>query len=99
MYVVIFRAQVQTLDAEYSAMASQLRQLALDHYGCLEFAAVSEGDSEIALSYWPDENAIRNWKQASEHLLAQQYGRERWYRAYSVEIAQINRRYAFNLTD
>jgi heme-degrading monooxygenase HmoA len=99
MYIVIFRAQVQTLDAEYSAMANQLRRLALDHYGCLAFAAVSEGDCEIALSYWPDENAICNWKQACEHLLAQQYGRERWYRAYSVEIAQINRRYAFNLTD
>ena len=74
MYVVIFRAQAQALDADYAAMARQLRQLALDHYGCLEFASVSEGDSEIALSYWPDENSIRNWKQASEHLLAQQFG-------------------------
>lgn len=27
-----------------------------------------------SLSYWPDENSIRNWKQASEHLLAQQFG-------------------------
>ncbi len=99
MYVVIFRAQAQALDAEYSAMATQLRRLALDHYGCLEFASVSEGDSEIALSYWPDEKAIREWKHASDHLLAQQFGRERWYRAYSVEIAHISRRYTFNLND
>lgn len=99
MYVVIFRAQAQQLDAEYSSMAGKLRQMALDHYGCLDFTAVSENGSEIALSYWPDEASIRNWKQASEHLLAQQFGRERWYRAYSVEVAHIGRRYAFNLND
>lgn len=99
MYVVIFRAQAQSLDAEYSAMAGQLRQMALDQFGCLDFTAVAENGSEIALSYWPDQASIRNWKQASEHLLAQQFGRERWYRAYSVEVAQIHRHYAFNLND
>ena len=54
MIVVIFRATVKQLDDEYLQQAGKLRQLALDHYGCLEFTALCEGDKEIALSYWPD---------------------------------------------
>lgn len=93
MWVVIFRAQARVLDAEYSQVASQLRELALTQFGCLEFCAVTEGTQEVALSYWPDEVSIRAWKQHSDHLMAQQVGRERWYQTYSVEVAQIHRAY------
>ena len=93
MFVVIFRAQARALDADYAATAARLRELALTEYGCLDFCAVTEGDQEIALSYWPDEASIRAWKQQADHLMAQQLGRERWYASYSVEIAQITRAY------
>ena len=93
MWVVIFRAQAQALDAEYSQTAAQLRELALTQFGCLDFCAVTEGAQEIALSYWPDEASIRAWKQHADHLMAQQLGRERWYASYSVEIAEIRRAY------
>ena len=94
MFVVIFRAQVRQFDAEYSAMAAQMRALALAQFGCLAFNAVTEGDQEIAVSYWPDEASIRAWKQHTEHLQAQQLGRDRWYASYSVDIAEIRRSYA-----
>ena len=93
MFVVIFRATARQLDAEYSATAARLRELALSQFGCLEFVAVNEGDQEVALSYWPDEASIRAWKQHTDHLMAQQLGRERWYRGYSVEVAEIKRHY------
>ncbi len=93
MFVVIFRAQAKALDAEYSAMAAQMRQLALTQFGCLDFTAVTEGDQEVALSYWPDEARIRAWKQHADHPMAQRLGRERWYASYSVEVAEITRRY------
>ena len=93
MFVVIFRAQAKALDAEYSAMAAQMRQLALTQFGCLDFTAVTEGDQEVALSYWPNEASIRAWKQHTDHLLAQQLGRERWYARYSVEVAEVKRHY------
>jgi heme-degrading monooxygenase HmoA len=93
MFVVIFRAQVRQFDADYSAMAAQMRELALTQFGCLDFTAVTEGEQEIALSYWPDEASIRAWKQHADHLMAQKLGRERWYAAYSVEIAEIARSY------
>jgi heme-degrading monooxygenase HmoA len=93
MFVVIFRATARQLDAEYSATAARLRELALSQFGCLEFVAVNEGDQEVALSYWPDEASIRAWKQHTDHLMAQQLGRERWYSGYSVEVAEIKRHY------
>ena len=93
MFVVIFRAQAKALDAEYSAMAAQMRDLALTQFGCLDFTAATEGDQEIAVSYWPDEASIRAWRQHTDHLLAQRLGRERWYARYSVEVAEVKRHY------
>lgn len=93
MFIVIFRAQARDLDAEYSAMAAQMRELALTQFGCLDFSAATEGDQEIAVSYWPDEASIRAWKQHSDHLIAQKLGRERWYARYSVEVAEVKRHY------
>lgn len=93
MFVVIFRAKVKAFDDEYTQVAARMRELALKEFGCLDFQAVSEGNDEVALSYWPDESSIRAWKSHSEHVLAQQLGRERWYESYIVQIAQITREY------
>ncbi|MFM2318282.1 MAG: hypothetical protein RLZZ215_903 [Pseudomonadota bacterium] len=94
MYVVIFRATVRELDAEYATTAQRMRELALNEFGCLEFHAVTEGQHEVALSYWPDEASIRAWKNHPEHVLAQQTGKNRWYETYSVQVAEIKRHYS-----
>jgi heme-degrading monooxygenase HmoA len=93
MFVVIFRARVRDLDPQYAEVAARMRTLAMEEFGCLEFHAVTEGEHEIALSYWPSEEAIRAWKAHPEHRLAQQAGRERWYDAYSVQVATVTREY------
>jgi len=93
MFVVIFRAKIAKLDAEYSKIAPKLRDMALREFGCLEFHAVTEGDHEIALSYWPDQDKIRARKQHSEHLIAQELGKKNWYESYSVQICEVKRQY------
>lgn len=93
MFVVIFRAKVRSTDNEYAQVAARMRELALTQFGCLEFTAVTEGTDEIALSYWPSEGLIRAWKAHSEHVLAQQLGRERWYESYTVQVAEVTREY------
>ena len=75
MFVVIFRARVRRFDEEYSRVAARMRDLAMREFGCLEFHAVTEGEHEVALSYWPDEQSIRAWRNHPEHVLAQQAGR------------------------
>jgi len=93
MFVVIFRAKVRSADSEYTQVAARMRELALGQFGCLEFTAVNEGSDEIALSYWPSEAHIRAWKAHSEHVLAQQLGRARWYESYTVQVAEVTRQY------
>jgi heme-degrading monooxygenase HmoA len=93
LFVVIFRAKVRQLDEEYSRVAGRMRDLALAEFGCLEFHAVTEGEDEVALSYWPDEQSIRAWRNHPEHVLAQQAGRDRWYVSYSVQVAEVTREY------
>jgi heme-degrading monooxygenase HmoA len=93
MYVVIFRAKIRRLDDEYFAVEKRMRELAIDQFGCAEFHSVTEGENEVTLSWWPDEESIRAWKSDPEHLLAQREGRERWYESYSVEVALVQRKY------
>lgn len=93
MYVVIFRATIRSLDAEYARVANRMRDLAMNQFGCIDFHAVTQGKDEVALSYWPSEEAIRAWKSHPEHILAQQAGRERWYESYSVQVAAVTREY------
>lgn len=92
-YAVIFRAEIRALDQQYMAMAARMRQLALAEYGCLEFFAVTEGQQEVAISYWDSEEQIRRWKQNAEHLVAQEKGRNTWYRSYTVEVVEVVRAY------
>lgn len=73
-----------------------LRELALNSFGCLDFVSVSEGTTEVAISYWPDEASIRKWKAHTDHLLAQKLGREKWYESYLVQVAEIKREYRFS---
>lgn len=93
MYIVIFRARIRVLDAEYRAVAARMRELALSEFGCLEFHSVTEGTEEIALSYWPDETSIHAWKSHPEHVRAQQMGQQNWYESYTVQVAHVTREY------
>ena len=93
MYVVIFRAGVNKFDDAYSAMAEQMRKLAINEYGCLEFTACTEGNNEIALSYWESESQIKDWRENPEHLAAQELGKNNWYKSYTVQVVEIVREY------
>ena len=93
LYVVIFKARIKTLDAEYAATAQRMREKAFADYGCVDFVALSEGDQEIALSYWKSLDDIARWKNDPEHRRAQQLGREKWYQDFQVEIASVQRSY------
>ena len=89
MYAVIFKATKAQLDDEYCRLAEHLRELAFNKYGCVDFISATEGDQEIAVSYWKTEQQIRDWKNDPEHRLAQVKGRDKWYSSVSVEICKI----------
>ena len=93
MFAVIFRAKINRLDEEYSLMAQKMRDLAISEYGCKEFSACAEGNNEIAISYWETESQIKEWKKNSKHLVAQELGRSKWYKSYTIQIVEVQREY------
>lgn len=95
MYAVIFRATVGEQDQSYFDTAQAMREIAINEYGCLEFVAVTEGDQEIAISYWQNQQDIRRWREDPRHQLAQQQGQASWYKDYRVEVVEITRSYQF----
>ena len=94
MYAVIFTAEINEIDNEYSETAKRMRQLAFQDYGCTNVTATTEGTTEIAISYWPTIKQIHDWKQNIHHLKAQQLGQTKWYKSYTVEIVKILREYS-----
>jgi heme-degrading monooxygenase HmoA len=54
----------------------------------------TEGEG-ITISYWESLEAIKNWKIESEHLTAQQQGRDYWHSSYKTRICLVERDYYF----
>jgi len=96
MYAVIFKAEINQLDKSYSETALRMRELAINKYGCTEFVTITEGNHEIAISYWETQEQIVKWKQDAEHLVAQEQGRSTWYKSYKVEVVEVIREYTKN---
>ncbi|ARU57200.1 antibiotic biosynthesis monooxygenase domain family protein [Oleiphilus messinensis] len=93
MYAVIFTAKIKALDSQYSETAQKMRDLAFSKYGCNAFNACTEGDTEIAVSYWQSLEDIQAWKRDIQHIEAQTLGKRQWYSWYKVDIAKIERSY------
>jgi len=93
MYAVIFKAEINQLDTAYSETAIRMRDLAISKYGCVEFTSSTEGNNEIAISYWNSKEDIKAWKEDNEHKKAQALGKNNWYKSYTVQIVEILHEY------
>ncbi|WP_027002544.1 antibiotic biosynthesis monooxygenase family protein [Hugenholtzia roseola] len=93
-YAVIFSSLRTEKDEGYEEMAELMMNLAAQQSGFLGVESVRDGLG-ITISYWQDLRAIQQWKQNSEHQIAQRKGRADWYKQYKVRIAKIERDYEF----
>lgn len=93
-YAVIFANQRTAGDDGYADMAERMVTLAGQQPGFLGMDSV-RGDSGlgITVSYWDSEAAIAAWKAHAEHSLARERGRERWYCAFTLRVARVERAY------
>ena len=93
-YAVIFTAQLSENTKGYDAMAARMSELAAQQPGYLGIETTrSDTGLGITVSYWADEAALKNWKQITEHSLAQKLGRTRWYSNYTLRVAKVERHY------
>lgn len=92
---VIFTSQRTSADDDgYAAMADTMNAQAKQQPGYLGIESARGGDGfGISVSYWRTSEDARAWKRVAEHVGAQRLGRERWYRAYRVRVAEVGREY------
>ena len=96
-YAVIFTTTRTEGDNGYGAMADKMEELAAQQPGYLgiESARNETTRQGITVSYWKDLESIRNWKMNTVHLLAQKFGKEKWYENYKLRICKVEREYSF----
>jgi heme-degrading monooxygenase HmoA len=93
-YAVIFTSVRTGIDEDYDAMAEKIVELAAKQEGFLGVES-ARNETGITVSYWKNLDSIKKWKQQTDHLLAQQFGRQKWYESYKTRICLVERDYSF----
>ncbi|WP_440132968.1 antibiotic biosynthesis monooxygenase family protein [Chitinophaga sancti] len=93
-YAVIFTSLRTDVEDGYKDTATLMVELAKTQPGYLGVESARDGVG-ITVSYWKSLEAIRNWKQQADHIIAQQLGREKWYTQYKTRICLVERDYGF----
>jgi len=57
------------------------------------FSSLVEGGKVLSLSFWRDEEAIREWRNIESHRLAQDKGRGGVFLNYRLRVANVSRDY------
>jgi heme-degrading monooxygenase HmoA len=93
-YAVIFTSQRTEDERGYTHTAQRMVELAKEQPGFLGVESVRGGDGfGVTVSYWESEDAIKSWKAISEHRIAQERGKTRWYAGYFLRVAKVERDY------
>ncbi|WP_044640666.1 antibiotic biosynthesis monooxygenase family protein [Risungbinella massiliensis] len=93
-FAVIFTSNRTEGDHGYGAMSDEIEALAKEQPGFLGVESVRDSSGYgITISYWESEKAIRDWKQHTQHKIAQDKGKAEWYRNYKVRICKVERDY------
>ncbi len=91
-FAVIFTSVKSDDDTEYEETAARMLELAKDQDGFLGIESVRDGLG-ITVSYWRDEASIKNWKLHTEHTLAREKGKLKWYKSFKTRVARVERDY------
>jgi heme-degrading monooxygenase HmoA len=57
------------------------------------FESISNPGNFVSLSFWRDEEAVRNWRNVEQHRAAQAKGRGGIFQRYRLRVASVMRDY------
>ncbi|MDX2348777.1 MAG: antibiotic biosynthesis monooxygenase [Porticoccus sp.] len=92
-YAVIAPNEWSQDTSGYAEMAEQMLELAKNQEG---FIGVEMGVQEgfaLTVSYWESLEAIKRWRENSDHLGAKKLGKDKWFSQYKIRIAKVEREY------
>jgi heme-degrading monooxygenase HmoA len=81
---------------EYLDIAKSLRPLLDDIEGFISierFQSLSDENKLLSLSFWKDEESVRQWRNMEAHRMAQSSGRDHVFKDYRLRIASVTRDY------
>lgn len=100
MMVVIFELEPHPQQASrYFEWAEALRESLSQQAGFISverFESLQQPGRYLSLSFWEDEQALRNWRTHETHREAQQEGRSELFAAYRLRVANVLRDYGLN---
>ena len=100
MIAVIFEVQSQkNKEHEYFDIAANLSSELHEMSGFISverFKSMNSPDKFLSLSFWENENAISEWRNAKNHRSAQQKGRKQIFTNYRIRVASVIRDYNIN---
>ncbi len=100
MIAVIFEVETAAgRQGDYFALAAELRPLLeqMDGFISIErFQSLSHPDKLLSLSFWRDEQAVRNWRTVEMHRAAQAQGRGGIFTDYRLRVASVVRDYGLD---
>lgn len=95
---VIFASRRTDKDeAGYEAAAAEMGALAASQPGYRGIISTRGDDGfGITVSYWADDAAAKAWRDHPDHARIRDAGRDRWYLDYTLEVARVERNYAWS---
>jgi heme-degrading monooxygenase HmoA len=97
---VIFEGMAQEDRKEaYLDIAAHLRPLLenIDGFVSIErFQSLTTPGKVLSLSFWRDEEAVRQWRNLAPHREAQRAGRQAIFQDYRLRVAHVLRDYGMN---
>jgi heme-degrading monooxygenase HmoA len=73
------------------------RLAAIDGFLSIErFESLSQPGKLLSLSFWRDEEAVKQWRNLEQHRQVQQAGRQRIFEDYRLRVAAVIRDYGMH---
>jgi heme-degrading monooxygenase HmoA len=96
-FAVIFSSQRRLADEDdgYAEAAQRMLELVKQQPGFLGVESTRDASGfGITVSYFRDEQSIREWKLNDEHSQVRERGRKQWYEHFEVRVAKVERAYS-----
>ena len=97
MIAVIFEVMpAEGRKQDYLSIAAAMRPLVDEIEGFISverFQSLTSPNNILSLSFFENEEAVRNWRTLSAHRRAQSRGRDSIFRDYRLRIASVSRDY------
>lgn len=100
MIAVIFEVTPKATGKEsYFEIAQSLKEelSCIDGFISVErFQSLINPDTFLSLSFWRDEDAVKEWRNSIRHQFAQKQGRHEIFFNYRLRVAEVTRDYGMN---